>query len=375
MARSIISTPKYPVNEEGIIFVYRGNKYTIKKATDDKKQNDPTAVITINSYDHHHPSALFVRLAICISCALFFIGSQALPSCFDTPKQPRREFECKLHSHPVTLTGQYRPGVYKAFFDNDRQSNWMVKIIPITSRESIYTRMMALYSEQHPHIPTVGYWFTARDRRAKKQAIVLQLYPNGALSAYAEGLGYRSRKDELVRDEFILNCLSSLFYALRAFNQKGYIHSDVNMQNILIDRDGRCVLAEYGKAMAKSGLRQEDVIDIVDLINTMVCAWNLMSASTDQIPLCYSSPRSNQIEWHKEYTRKMKDLAGVRSHNTDLPMMPIATKDLLIKLSYYFGNVQNPEHSWAHLDKFVVETRNIRGHIRDLMFPFGSLCE
>ena len=83
------------------------------------------------------------------------------------------------------------------------------------------------------------------------EEIVIQdeiVIPCIIMSLYSKNLKkYRSEKGEIREDEYI-SLLELLFSTLEAIHNKGIIHRDIKPENILVDKDAKFVLTDFGIA-------------------------------------------------------------------------------------------------------------------------------
>eukprot|EP01083_Nonionella_stella_P086963 241768_1 len=265
---------------------------------------------------------------------------------------------------------------------------WILKIVDSNSQEVEITKRVHDYFHEraakgllnyHSPISTVNYLFTAHDVHSRKKAMVMQSYSNGALSDYLKRVGVRTPYE---RDRFIHYCFIALYNLLiRLQDELELIHRDIKTQNILVNEKGECIAADYGEAISVQqalddlldtrmrrnvvylgtntrpfevrilhGQAKEQeqyalylrdnihMIDLVDLVNTMLCAWNQLSVPADRIPLCYAPQTADdfnaeaKIRWYHQNERTVTKI-GDQSQwlfNRDLPK---TYKQLLIKFS------------------------------------------
>eukprot|EP01083_Nonionella_stella_P107238 310414_1 len=297
---------------------------------------------------------------------------------------------------------------------------WVLKIVDPNSQEVEVTKLVhdhlqnvaAQGSHILEYIPTVNYKFTAHDVHSWKKAMVMQSYSNGALFHYLTQLGVQT---EYEREIFINRCFIGLYNAFfRLQYDLGLIHRDIKTENILVNEKGECIAADYGEAIsvqqalndlldtemrvnvvnAGTNTRPFEVqilygrtsvkrtqyalylsenihmIDLVDLVNTMVCAWNQLSPYP--IRLCYA-PQTNddyrkeaKISWYKQNEQIVTSIGARWLFNRDLPK---TYKELLIKfsvLAYHSGQITEPKSqrmatllTWAHLGDSLAKVKHL----------------
>eukprot|EP01083_Nonionella_stella_P107239 310415_1 len=303
---------------------------------------------------------------------------------------------------------------------------WILKIVDSNSQEVEITKRVHDYFHEraakgllnyHSPISTVNYLFTAHDVHSRKKAMVMQSYSNGALSDYLKRVGVRTPYE---RDSFIHYCFIALYNLLiRLQDELGLIHRDIKTQNILVNEKGECILADYGEAISvqqalddllDTRMRRNVVypgtntrpfevrilhgeakeqeqyalylrehihmIDLVDLVNTMLCAWNQLSVPADRIPLCYAPQTADdfnaeaKIRWYIQNERTVTKI-GDQSQwlfNRDLPK---TYKQLLIKfsvLAVHSSRITEPTSrrmaellTWTHLRDSLA---NVMTHLK-----------
>eukprot|EP01083_Nonionella_stella_P274428 931493_1 len=263
--------------------------------------------------------------------------------------------------------------------------------------------------------------FISKNDQSGETAILLQNYPNGALTHYLQQNRQLAKFTySRTRSVFIWNCFADLFSALSTLWSIFYIHRDVTGGNILIDDQGMCVLSGFGQvildlqaqadlAHASAEIRESvvipganirpfevqilygreperyttwlsehlEIIDIVDLINTMICAWNQLSPGVSPIPLCYDPKKDGVVELKEEWSITYEETVSHIGRQwmdvleTDTPgVKPKTIREVLIKfsvLAFHSGKITVDRFNMEISPRQMVEKFLTWEHLRECL--------
>ncbi|KAM3826151.1 citron Rho-interacting kinase isoform 2-T2 [Vipera latastei] len=116
----------------------------------------------------------------------------------------------------------------------------------VTSKETLLGKEQVFFEEERnilsqnasPWIPRLHYAFQDK----KNLYLVMDYEPGGDL------LSFFNRYEDQLEESTIRFYLAELVLAIHSVHQMGYVHRDVKLENILIDRTGHIKLVDFGSA-------------------------------------------------------------------------------------------------------------------------------